>query len=97
MRVKIHPGARADLKEGKAFYRRHSPIAAVAFAREIEKALSQIAEAPQRHQLGELDTHEYVLPWRFPYTIVYRVQPGAVVVIAFAHQSREPGYWRQRK
>lgn len=32
----------------------------------------------------------------FPYTLVYRVKGKAIVVIAVAHQSREPGYWRGR-
>jgi toxin ParE1/3/4 len=96
MRVKFHPAARADLKEGKAFYRSRSPLAAVAFANEIETALSRIAESPQRYPLAEHETREFVMPWRFPYTIVYRVVHDLIVVVAIAHQSREPGYWRDR-
>lgn len=96
MRVKFHPAARADLKEGKAFYRSRSPLAAVAFANEIETALSRIAESPLRYPLAEHGTREFVMPWRFPYTIVYRVEHDFVVVVAIAHQSREPGYWRDR-
>jgi hypothetical protein len=38
MRVKFHPEARIDLKQGKAFYRSRSPLAAVAFAQEIDAA-----------------------------------------------------------
>lgn len=32
----------------------------------------------------------------FPYHIVYFVQDDEPVVIAYAHQSRRPGYWRDR-
>lgn len=96
MRVKFHPEARADLKEGKAFYRHRSPLAAVAFAHHIEAALIRIAEAPLRHPVGEYGTRQFVLPSRFPYTIVYRIRGDVIVVVAVAHQSREPGYWRGR-
>lgn len=44
MRLKFHPEARVDLKEGKAFYRHRSPLAAVAFAGEIHTAISRITE-----------------------------------------------------
>lgn len=97
MRVKFHPDAHLDLKEGKAFYRKRSPLAAVAFARQIEMALSRIVEAPLRYPLGEYATREHVLPSRFPYTIVYRYRDDVIVVIAVAHHSRESGYWHQRR
>lgn len=64
MRLKLHPEARVDLKEGKAFYRHRSPLAAVAFAHEVDAAFSRIAEAPWRYPEGEHGTRELVLPWR---------------------------------
>lgn len=33
---------------------------------------------------------------RFPYVIVYRERAEESQVIAFAHTSRKPGYWRHR-
>ena len=97
MRVKFHPEARVDLREGKAFYKRRSPLAAIAFAQQIEAALARIAETPQRYPVGEHGTREHVLPSRLPYTVVYRVNANVIVVVAVAHQSREPGYWHQRQ
>jgi len=32
----------------------------------------------------------------FPYVIVYRIRPAHSHVIAIAHTSRRPQYWRQR-
>jgi toxin ParE1/3/4 len=97
MRVKFHPEARADLREGKAFYRHRSPLAAVAFAREIDTAVSRIVESPSRYPAGEHGTRELILPWRFPYTVVYRVRENLIVIVAVAHQSKEPGYWHHRE
>ena len=33
---------------------------------------------------------------RFPYDIVVRESPKEIIVVAVAHQSRRPGYWRNR-
>jgi len=96
MKLKFHREARADLREGRAFYRRHSPLASVAFAHEIENALRAIAEAPFRYPSGEHGTREMVIPRRFPYTVVYKIRGDVIIVVAIAHQSRRPGYWHHR-
>jgi plasmid stabilization system protein ParE len=96
MRLKLHPEARIDLKEGKAFYRHRSPLAAVAFAHEIDTAISRVVESPWRFPEGDHGTREFVLPWRFPYTVVYRITENRIVIVAVAHQSKEPGYWHHR-
>lgn len=49
MKVKFHPGARADLHEGRKWYASKSPLAAVAFAEAIDTAIQAIAEAPLRY------------------------------------------------
>ena len=37
-----------------------------------------------------------ILVDRFPYQIVYRLRPAEIVIVAFAHLKRRPGYWRNR-
>lgn len=32
----------------------------------------------------------------FPYQIVYQISPDEILIIAFAHAKRRPGYWRPR-
>jgi plasmid stabilization system protein ParE len=96
MTLKFHPEARAELREAKRFYRARSPLAAAAFAREVAAAVDSISAAPQRFIAGEYGTRQHVLPWRFPYTIVYMLLNNDVIVVAIAHQSRQPGYWRTR-
>jgi toxin ParE1/3/4 len=38
-----------------------------------------------------------VLLKRFPYSIVFYERETEIVIIAFAHSSRRPGYWRSRE
>jgi hypothetical protein len=33
---------------------------------------------------------------RHPYLVVYAILPDQIVVLAVAHTSRKPGYWRER-
>lgn len=33
---------------------------------------------------------------RFPVNIVYKVDDNEIVIVAVAHQSRRPAYWRHR-
>lgn len=71
-------------------------MAALAFAQTIDEAVTAIAEAPLRYPIGEYDTREYVITRRFPYKVVYRLRKTDVVIVAIAHESREPGYWQYR-
>ena len=32
----------------------------------------------------------------FPYKVVYRIRPQDIYVVAVAHTSRRPGYWKNR-
>jgi toxin ParE1/3/4 len=34
---------------------------------------------------------------RFPYWLVYMVSEDEIRVLAVAHHSRRPGYWKERK
>jgi hypothetical protein len=33
---------------------------------------------------------------RFPYAVIVRESAEEILVIAFAHTARRPGYWRRR-
>ena len=34
---------------------------------------------------------------RFPYSLLYRVDPDEIVILAVMHQKRHPAYWLSRK
>jgi hypothetical protein len=33
---------------------------------------------------------------RFPYRVIYRVRDEDIYIVAIAHTSRRPGYWKDR-
>ncbi|MCA9536846.1 MAG: hypothetical protein KC593_24355 [Myxococcales bacterium] len=70
------------------------------FLNEYGDKLTQVARFPQsgarlQRRVAGLELRAFSLK-RFPYTVVVAVQEGRSVIIAVAHMSREPGYWRDR-
>lgn len=96
-----HPEARREAYEAASWYTDREPRLAERFAREALEALDVICAwpsgAPPYHR--DLESTPTIRSKRlggFPYRIVYFVQNGEIVVIAYAHASRRPGYWRAR-
>lgn len=95
MRFRQLRGANRDLDEALVHYARIHPTLAQSLADEVSVARQRIAEQPDAwHPLGA-GLRRYVLR-RFPYAIIYRGGPEEIVIVAYAHQRRRPGYWRSR-
>ena len=95
MRVRLHPEARAELREARKWYYERSPLSATAFAHAVDHAVERIREAPTRYPLTEHGARKFVLQ-RFPFNVFYRPGPTEIEIIAVAHQKRRPGYWSNR-
>jgi plasmid stabilization system protein ParE len=93
--LRFHPDADEELLEATEWYLRRSVSAAAGFVREIDRALSRIAETPERYPLTRLGRRRFVL-LNYPYDVVYRVTPTEIEIIAVAHHARRPAYWRSR-
>lgn len=93
----FRPQAQLELLEATQWYLADGGAAVVEkFESAVQRALRLLAFMPR---LGS-PSYPGVRTWalkRFPYTLVYRVQGDLTTVIAVAHQSREPGYWRGRQ
>ena len=93
--VRYHQGASADVKSAVTWYRKGSPKAASDFVAELDRAAVTIREGPERWPLGKGKTRRFLL-WRFPFSIIYSEQEGAIIIWAVAHGSRRPEYWARR-
>lgn len=67
----------------------------------VREALQRVAEAPQTWPLfargvpERLNVRRFLLR-RFPYSVVFIELDAEIRVLAIAHTSREPGFWRNR-
>jgi toxin ParE1/3/4 len=67
------------------------------FLTAVREAVRLITQNPSAWQASEYapDVRRFVME-RFPFTIVYTELAEEILIIAVAHTSREPGYWRRR-
>ena len=67
------------------------------FLSAVREAVRLIAENPGAWQSSDhgREVRRFVMD-RFPFSVVYTELADEILVIAIAHASREPGYWRAR-
>jgi len=94
--VELHEEAAADYDAAFDWYLKRSPDAARAFDAEFQRALAEIEQAPKRWARDSDHTHRFLLR-RFPYVVIYREQGlTKLQILAVAHTSRKPEYWKER-
>jgi hypothetical protein len=94
-RVRFFLEASEELVDASNWYGRRSAVAETAFLHEVDVSIAAILDAPQRWPLYVDGTCRYVFR-RFPFSVVYYVEDGIVLIVALAHDKRRPGYWRGR-
>lgn len=95
MRVRYLREADAEFEEALNWYFERSPNAASRLEEEIsvaEKLLIRHPKigTPSRGRVRFMPIHD------FPYSLVYAERTEELVVVAVAHHSRRPGYWKDR-
>jgi toxin ParE1/3/4 len=92
---RLHPEAWDEIEGADQWYLERSVDASTGFITSVSDALDMISDAPERWPKYLHGTRRLVLQ-RFPFSIVYLVEPKIVNVVAIAHSKRRPGYWRRR-
>lgn len=95
--IRVEDAAQSELRAVVAWYEEKQPGLGGEIFAEIEHSLELIERHPG---LGasvprvpaERGTRRLPLR-RFPYTVVYRELATEIQIVAFAHDSRKPGYW----
>jgi toxin ParE1/3/4 len=96
MLLLLHPAARLELDAALAWSKAtFGDRTAAKLRRRFDQASQLLMREPALGTAQSGRVRKFPLR-QFPYTLVYRVQSEVITVIAVAHQSREPGYWRMR-
>jgi predicted ribonuclease YlaK len=99
-RLRIHAEAADEAAEAAAWYEKERPGLGEDFVRAVEAALDLLEDevVPLVTLPGAAGARgaKRLLLRRFPYTVVVRETGDEVLVLAFAHTARRPGYWRSR-
>ena len=93
--VFYHPQADAEVIEAARYYESRSPGLGLVFLSEILRAEAQIIGNPEASPRIRGDIRRKLLR-RFPYGLMYAVEPDRIRIVAVAHSKRRPYYWWNR-
>jgi len=65
------------------------------FLGEVQRTVARIIENPRLGQIVREGIRRRLVP-KFPFGILYRIDPDEIVIIAVMHLRRRPGYWADR-
>jgi len=94
--VSFHRLAAKEVREAFAYYAARSRRAAFRFASSLDAAILRIASDPDSHPV-ELQHFRWARVRQFPFRLVFeRKDSERILILALAHTSRRPRYWRGR-
>jgi plasmid stabilization system protein ParE len=94
--VVFNQAARKELFNSSLFYSKQAPGLGERFLVEVENWVGEISRSPQRYPLYFKDVRRCVMS-QFPFGIYYRVEGTKIRILAVAHSSRHPDYWKRRQ
>ena len=89
------PPAEEEMTEASIFYENASVNLGVDFLDDVQRVIDLLRDHPLLGQPVRGDLRRALLH-RFPFSLIYAVEPTAILVVAVAHQSRRPEYWKDR-
>ncbi len=99
-KLRIHDAATLEAAEAAAWYEWERTGLGVEFERAIECALDALEQdvvplTSMPGAAGQCGAKRLFLR-RFPYAVIVRESPAEILVVAFAHFAKRPGYWLGR-
>ncbi len=98
MKLRVHRLAVVEIDHEVDYYEERQPGLGNELENEIESALRRILRFPESApQWKDRPDRRLAVLDRFPFTIPYQIMGDEIVVLALAHTSRRPGYWKRRR
>ncbi len=94
-KIIIHEEAEKELWHAVDYYEGKVAGLGLDFEYEIQKALLSIQRHPNIHTESKHGVRRHLL-YKFPYFIYFDKYEEYIWIIAFAHTSRKPYYWKNR-
>ena len=96
MTLIFHPEAQAEFMDSIEFYESRSQGLGEDFASEVFYAIQNILSYPHAWPVIEGEIRR-CLTHRFPYGILYSIEPDNVFILSVMHLHRHPDYWKKRR
>lgn len=93
----IHRLAKMDLDQAIAYYEQQRRGLGLDLETEVRAVFSRIREFPKLGSPYKDTEARFCLVHRFPYVIYYVELEESIWIMAVAHGSRRPDYWKRQK
>ena len=93
--IVIRPEAEAEISEAFRWYEDKNEGLGSEFMRALDASLSYIQRNPMAYAVIHKQMRRALLR-RFPYSVIYLIEGGKIVVLACFHASRDPKQWKKR-
>ena len=87
--------AEEEMLEAAQYYESQTRGLGHEFLVGVQRTVARIIENPRLGQIVRGDTRRRLMS-KFPFGILYRIDPQEIVIIAVMHLRRRPGYWADR-
>lgn len=92
----FHRAALAEHLDQVAFYESRLAGLGKDYLAEFEALMAHICAAPDSYPQTSVPNIRKAGFRRFPFHMIYRVEPAQIVILAVAHHRRRPVYWAGR-
>src|SRR5260370_734149 len=101
MNLWLHSAAKAEISRAARRYQRERHGLENDFLATVADAFQTIQSDPFQYAKADeappsKDVRICAIK-KFPYLVVYQITANLIAVLAIAHTSRRPGYWRRRR
>src|SRR6476660_1784344 len=95
MNIRFLTMAETEVDNAVSWHREQTEDQSLNFLNELDHAVQVVKAYPLLAAEIEPDIRRFLFR-RFPYSLIYGIDEDTIVVIAVAHDHREPQYWIER-
>lgn len=91
----FHPDIEHEVKASYEWYQNQAVGLGEDYLNELETAYQAIVELPDTWPKFQNNLRRFLLR-KFPFSVIYQINKETIFIVAVMHNSRKPGYWRER-
>jgi hypothetical protein len=91
----FHPEAETEFNEAITYFEERQPGLGFDFSVEVNSAIRAILDYPAAWPFVQGSVRR-CLTHRFPYGVLYSIEPDGIYILAVMHLHRDPDYWKHR-
>jgi plasmid stabilization system protein ParE len=95
MKIRFLSLANQEVDDAVRWYEKQAQGLSRDFLDELDRVVRLVSKYPRIATEIEPEIRRFLFT-RFPYSLIYGIEQENIVVIAVAHQHREPRYWADR-